>query len=342
MTTEKRNNYIGYGLIIVGAIISLLTELEKISPTIKKICGGETGGCARVAASDYSSLFGVPLGILGIIAYIILAYLYKYEREKSPILISVMMGAEVYFVFLQISVIKAICPLCMANFAVVVSLSIFLFTTISPKDDPKFFRGLSAFLAVLTFLLLFIPYLVNEDAKTSATKKSIPIKVESMTSWGDSNSLHRLEIFTDYQCPHCARYEPTVKAIMENYPNIYIVFRDVILNPKGLSPMAISINGAVAFYKGREAYLKARLETFENQKNLYNYLAPRFKMLGDDIKMKNAVKFKVQKDYQMAEMFGVRNTPTTIMISNGKLIDKIEGGTSFEKIKPKLDAFLKK
>ncbi len=326
-----------YLLIAVGVAVSVLTELEKVSPFVKQLCGGDTGGCAKVGASEYSSLLGVPLGYWGVLSYIVLLLLYRYRRNFSVIFVSVMMGAEIYFVYLQYAVIKSFCMLCMANFAVVAILTLLLFVTALTKEKQDSFRVVGAVVLLVTFFAFFIPLeLKLQDRQSGETAK----RVESITSFGDSSSPYRLEIFTDYMCSHCAHYEETVKRIIEQYPEIYIVFRDVIFDPKSLTPMAVAYTGSVAYYEGQKEYVKRRFETFENQKDIYNYLAPRFKLIPKDDEMRAAIKKKLDEDAEQAEKLGIHATPTTVIISNGKRQDMISGYIDFHKLKPKLEKLL--
>lgn len=80
-------------------------------------------GCEVVTTSVYSQIFGIPVALLGAVYYLVffiaaLAYLDS-KNERSIIWLSrfSVFGflASVYFVFLQLVVLKALCLYCMMS-----------------------------------------------------------------------------------------------------------------------------------------------------------------------------------------------------------------------------------
>jgi len=80
--------------------------------------------CETVTTSEYSVLFGViPLALLGVFYYlgVLMTSVYVYLTEKTNVLkvLSLFTGlgliTSVYLVYLQVSVIHAICIYCMAS-----------------------------------------------------------------------------------------------------------------------------------------------------------------------------------------------------------------------------------
>ena len=320
----------------VGIVASILTELEKVSPTVRAICGGDTGGCAQVGESEYSRLFGIPLGIWGLLSYAVWIVLYRTKQAWSLLFGSILMGAEFYFLFVMVSVLNTICPLCMLQFSAVLATNILLFSTVKPPagtlNTNEKFRAAGIGIILVSFLAFFVPHKLSEG--------KIAVSVDTLTSLGDPSLKHRLEVFSDYECSHCKKYDETLKEVIANYPQIQIVFRDYIIGGHKLAPMAISYTGSVAYYQGKEMYLKARYETFDNQKNLFTYLRPRFEAIRDDEVMRNAVKDKLSADFKEAKRHGVRSTPTTVMIANGKIVGKFSGSKSMAQLKPELEKLL--
>jgi uncharacterized membrane protein len=329
MEKRDKGKALFYILSAVGIIVCILTELEKISPAIRDLCGGDSGGCAKVGESEYSRLLGIPLGILGLLSYLVWIGIYRYRKTLAVYFGAVIMGAEVYFLFLMASVLQVYCPLCLAQFTVVLIMNILLFATVTPDKDKEKFRAVGVLAIAASFLVFYVPH--------KMTFKGVEKHVESITSWGDSSSKYRMEVFSDYQCSHCRKFDETIKDVIKSYPRIYIVFRDMILPNHKLAPMAISYAGSVAFYEGQEMYLKARFEIFDNQKNLFKYIVPRFEAIRDDPEMKNAIKAKLKKDFELAKTIDVRSTPTTILVRDGRMVLKFSGNRPFAKLKPDLD-----
>ena len=320
-----------HALAVAGIIVCILTELEKYVPAIEAICGGSGGGCSAVRASAYSSLFGVPLGYWGIASYLGWIFLYRASRQWAGIFGAALLGAEFYFVYLQFSVIRAICILCMAQFAVVLALNVLLFFTAYPAPQRSRWRLAAVGLAVLSFLAFYAPMKVQ--AQNAAAK------AESITSWGDPKSEYHIEIFTDYQCSHCKAYEAVVEKIIQDYPEIYIIFRDHIIPSNALSPMAVAYANSVAYYQGREMYLKTRFELFDKQADMFNVLKEKLPSMKQDKVEEAAVNEKVRLDRERADNVGVKGTPTTILVKNGEVVKFISGFVPYDKIKPDLDSF---
>lgn len=318
-----------YALSIAGIIVCVLTELEKVLPAIESMCGGPNGGCSTVRNSSYSSIFGVSLGILGIVSYLFWMGVYRYSRLWAALYGGILLGAEIYFVHLQYSVIHAICILCMTQFAMVLLINILLFITAYPARKGLGYRLAFIALAAVSFAAFYMPEMARAQKEAAGTT--------SITSWGNPKSPYRMEIFTDYECGHCKTFEPTVEKIIKDYPEIYIIFRDFIIPGHKLSPLATAYAGSVAYYQGQEMYLKIRMELFEKQEHLFDVLKMRLPMMKEDKVMEAAVDAKLKLDKDRADSLKVEGTPTSALVKNGETMKVIRGGVPYEQIKPDLD-----
>ncbi|MFN8499881.1 MAG: vitamin K epoxide reductase family protein [Anaerolineae bacterium] len=114
----------------LGALDSLYLTWVKLAHT-QAICAG-LGDCERVQTSPYSTLFGIPVAILGLGAYlVILAFVLFGHRMPaalavySPLivfgvaLVGVLFSA--YLTYVEVFVIEAICPYCVVS-AVLITL----------------------------------------------------------------------------------------------------------------------------------------------------------------------------------------------------------------------------
>ncbi|GBD11542.1 Vitamin K epoxide reductase [bacterium HR23] len=94
------------------------------------VCG-PSHGCAIVQSSPYAQLWGVPVALLGLLFYLVLASLPLAERRWPPLKDGALMGGFVlalgglgfsaYLTWLELFVIYAVCWWCVAS-AVVVAL----------------------------------------------------------------------------------------------------------------------------------------------------------------------------------------------------------------------------
>ncbi len=119
----------GIGLAILGAADALYLWVLKVT-SAETMCIG-SHGCITVNNSPYSEIYGLPISVLGLVAYLtILAVLALESRSAflahyGPMgvfglsLIGVLFSA--YLTYLEFYVIRAVCPFCMAS-AVLITL----------------------------------------------------------------------------------------------------------------------------------------------------------------------------------------------------------------------------
>ena len=100
-------------------------------------------GCDQVTTSPYSMILGIPVALLGVFYYltILLATLFYFDSKKSSLPRYIAWAtcaglvASIWFVYLQIFVIKAICQYCMIS--ATTSTLLFIFGIIILKKYAK-------------------------------------------------------------------------------------------------------------------------------------------------------------------------------------------------------------
>lgn len=96
---------------------------------------GSVDGCKTVAQSAYSHLFGIPLGVYGVVFYTLLfilsavALLWIHQKVKTAIQVLAVFGvlASLAFIGIQIFLIKALCLYCVTSAALTVFILIAAF-----------------------------------------------------------------------------------------------------------------------------------------------------------------------------------------------------------------------
>jgi len=77
------------------------------------------GGCETVQESDYASIVGVPVAVLGLVAYTVILALIAWDapaaRLSAATIAFVALIFSVYLLALQLFVIDAVCSWCLAN-----------------------------------------------------------------------------------------------------------------------------------------------------------------------------------------------------------------------------------
>ncbi len=116
-------------LAAIGAADSLYLFIFKLTGN-NHMCLGN-GGCHNVNFSPYSEIRGIPISVFGMSAYLaILCILFlegrlKIAMENGPLAIfGISLGGvafSIYLTYLEIYIINAICPFCVAS-AVIITL----------------------------------------------------------------------------------------------------------------------------------------------------------------------------------------------------------------------------
>ena len=104
------------GLAMAGvAVATYLTYTRYAETTIA--C--TTGGCEAVQSSDYAELLGVPVAVLGLLAYVLLlgTALFTLELARLAGAVVAVSGAlfAAYLLLAQLFLIDAICQWCVAS-----------------------------------------------------------------------------------------------------------------------------------------------------------------------------------------------------------------------------------
>jgi uncharacterized membrane protein len=112
------------GLAVVGAAIAAYLTYVHYAD-VKPIC--TTGGCERVQTSKYAELAGVPVALLGLVAYAVLFALAWLRGElAATAAAAVALGGAAfsgYLLWAQLGPIGAICQWCVGNDVVIALLA---------------------------------------------------------------------------------------------------------------------------------------------------------------------------------------------------------------------------
>lgn len=128
-TNQSPTQIIPKWLVAVFLIAALLGFLDTTYLTVKHYsgsalnCSAVFGNCEKVTTGKYATVGGIPLALIGAIYYLtifILTIAYLDARRQTIMLLASFLTipaflASVGFVYLQLFIIKAICPYCMAS-----------------------------------------------------------------------------------------------------------------------------------------------------------------------------------------------------------------------------------
>lgn len=129
---EKRLQQITIALAIIGLLVSIYMTIYKLTSN-EAMCIGSTG-CSEVNASRYSEINGIPVAVLGVVGYAaILALLFLeqrpgfFQQNGTMLFFGVSLVGflfTIYLIYLEIALIKAYCPFCLASQAVMIAIFI--------------------------------------------------------------------------------------------------------------------------------------------------------------------------------------------------------------------------
>ena len=140
----NRRTAILYGL---AAAVSLAGLGDSIYLTIEHISGRSVrctivAGCSAVLSSPYASFRGVPLALIGAVAYFtvfslatLAAFGYRLAGKLLVFVIAAMLLVTLWLFYLQAFVIEAFCQFCLLSALVTLVLSVLVFLAWRQREN---------------------------------------------------------------------------------------------------------------------------------------------------------------------------------------------------------------
>jgi protein-disulfide isomerase len=163
---------------------------------------------------------------------------------------------------------------------------------------------------------------------------------------GDANAKVTLIEYSDFQCPFCQRFEPTIKQIMDEYKGrVRLVYRHYPLSSIHPEATPAALAAECASEQGKFFEYGAKL--FESQAILgtatYGNIADQLKLnrkTFDACLSSKKYQAKVDGDQASGNAAGVSGTPATIIIGakGGKQI--VEGAQAYANVRAMVEAAL--
>jgi uncharacterized membrane protein len=147
---DKRLRQWMIGLAILGLLVSIYMTIYKVTNN-ESMCIG-SGGCSVVNASRYSEVSGIPVALIGVGGYAaILALLFLerrpgfFQENGTMMLFGISLVGflfTLYLIYVEIKLIHALCPFCLASQTVMTILFILSVTRLIRQ--PQFQEDLNA------------------------------------------------------------------------------------------------------------------------------------------------------------------------------------------------------
>src|SRR3990170_705361 len=187
-----------------------------------------------------------------------------------------------------------------------------------------------------------------------ATPEKMPAVTAEDHLRGNPNAPIKLVEYSDYECPFCNRFHPTMQQVLEEYGDqVAWVYRHFPL--KSIHPQAqISAEASecVAKLGGEDAFWAFTDLLFEKAAVDAGSALTRDKLLGYasqvgvsatavDSCLKNGETTElVNDDYNGGSAAGITGTPGTILVTADGEYELISGALPFEQVKSVIDSYL--
>lgn len=133
-------------LAIIGVLVSAYATYQHYRPSGTSFCNlNSVVSCDVVNKSKYSEIAGVPVAIIGIIGYLVLAgiagmlFAGRAEKQRGALALVFLSGGALlfsfYLTFVEFFWLNALCPLCIASQIVI--LLIFIISIIIWRTSSK-------------------------------------------------------------------------------------------------------------------------------------------------------------------------------------------------------------
>ena len=218
----------------IGVSISFLLILSHdFGGTL--FCQNRTG-CDAILSSRYSMLAGIPLPWLGITFYlfVLALLLVAYGIGSGTAFVMLLdlikwltvagVSFSVSLMLIQFVILRGFCPLCTSS-AIVATGLFFLAGKSRRLADKSSYQGSRwGAMALAGFVLVSGAVVTaSSTAYRSRLQEALarPIQIDLSTARvnGPESAKVQLVVFSDFQCPICARLAPVLKRIRDEFPN---------------------------------------------------------------------------------------------------------------------------
>lgn len=159
--------------------------------------------------------------------------------------------------------------------------------------------------------------------------------------------------YSDFECPFCKRFHPTMKQVLQEYGNkVAWVYRHFPLSFHQNAQKEAEASECVAEQGGNDAFWKFTDAIFDRtESNGTGFALAALRPLAEELGL-DAEKFQqcldsgkyeklVKEQMDGGTKAGISGTPGTIIVAKDRKKDLINGALPFEEVKTQIDGFLK-
>ncbi|MFW5697611.1 MAG: vitamin K epoxide reductase family protein, partial [Fimbriimonadaceae bacterium] len=319
---------------------------------------GEGGNCAAVQSSEAAFLFGVPVALLGLVAYLVLGGLNFARTNGNPktwidasriafILAAVGAVFSIYLQYQSLVVIGERCDWCIAS-AVIMTLvfltEAFLLQAKPPAEAPKNNAFYGATLAVALLAAALVSFMDYSEATAATEVEAFDYSLVSeflpreAKVKGPADSPITVLEFADYNCPACRRAHFALNGLLEQYNNqIRIGFRHRPIPSGPTSTYAAVVSEYAAeqgvFWEYQDAIMDPSLDqSVREDREVVLAVARevgldagmlREELSNDNSDLRQQLFAFVIEDTEVAATFDIRQTPSFVVFAEGMSPQKV-------------------
>lgn len=287
---------------LVGCLETAWLTAAELSGTAADVC--PTSGCKAVLQSDYATVFGLPLTLYGLLAYITMAVLaflpwllrqktdksFQSKVQETTWLLMFSLGVAMlvfssYLMYVMLFKIQALCPYCIAS--AIFSVTLFTLTIIGRNWlDPGQLLMNGCVVGMVTLVGvtgIYANVTPTADSSASPSAEAVNIPGESgppitNTSGNSEMALARhlaaigAKNYGAYWCPHCHEQKELFGQ------QAFALIDYVECDPKGKNPRpqmckAAGVAGYPTWQINGQVY--AGVQSLETLANVSNYQGDR-------------------------------------------------------------------
>jgi uncharacterized membrane protein/protein-disulfide isomerase len=220
---------------------------------------GSGSGCEEVLASKWSRWLGVPVSLLAVWVYIaVLAAMpsliaprtesHRIGRVLLSTAAAAIAGAALWFIYLQLFVLKAICPYCMAGHIIGLLLAAVLVWRLHVRHLPAGAIGLAGVVVIAVvqvntatnMVTLLAPTPGMDSDFSAAGQRTVTVldgqlvlNLNEEPLLGPPDAEQVMVVMLDYACPHCRHTHDVIKRFQADHPGrLAVVLLPTPLNHK--------------------------------------------------------------------------------------------------------------
>jgi uncharacterized membrane protein len=233
--------------VLAAAISAYLLFVALASKGLPVGCGDDSG-CAEVLTSRWSVIAGIPVSAPALIVYLtVFAVSLLPSRPPTRSLLMliaiVLMYSAVWFVALQLIILKAICPWCMVEHGLGFAMALVILTGYRPRAAPE--QAATSRRAMLSTVTLAtigfglfataqmfssppsttqrLPEGTNVDTGPGANRRisvlqgKLQLTAHEEPVLGSADASKLLCLMFDYCCPHCRRTHAYLRTALDEF-----------------------------------------------------------------------------------------------------------------------------